>query len=86
MLRKTIRNILSASTTGSVIFPRAWMHWVGGLDIVVLSIAAMIQPGLVAKRIDITEDYEGDEVVILTNSEQLADLNERWNPQKVKKE
>ena len=29
---------------------------------------------------------EGDEVVVLTDSEHLADLNERWNPQEVKKE
>lgn len=29
---------------------------------------------------------EGDEVVILTDSEHLADLNERWNPQEVKEE
>ena len=36
------------------------MQWVGGLGIVVLSIAAMIQPGLVAKRLDIAEDYEND--------------------------
>jgi trk system potassium uptake protein TrkH len=32
------------------LFARAWMQWVGGLGIVVLSLAIMIQPGLVAKR------------------------------------
>ena len=42
------------------LFARAWMQWVGGLGIVVLSIAAMIQPGLAAKRLDIAEDYEDD--------------------------
>jgi Trk-type K+ transport system membrane component len=36
------------------------MQWVGGLGIVVLFIAAMIQPGLAAKRLDITEDFEDD--------------------------
>jgi trk system potassium uptake protein TrkH len=42
------------------LFARAWMQWVGGLGIVVLSIAAMIQPGLAAKRLDLEEDYEND--------------------------
>jgi trk system potassium uptake protein TrkH len=42
------------------LFSRAWMQWVGGLGIVVLSLAVMIQPGLVAKRLDIEEDYEND--------------------------
>jgi trk system potassium uptake protein TrkH len=42
------------------LFARVWMQWVGGLGIVVLSIATMIQPGLAAKRLDITEDYEND--------------------------
>jgi trk system potassium uptake protein TrkH len=42
------------------VFSRAWMQWVGGLGIVVLSVAAMIRPGLAAKRLDLTEDYEND--------------------------
>jgi trk system potassium uptake protein TrkH len=42
------------------LFARAWTQWVGGLGIVVLSIAAMMQPGLAAKRLDISEDYEND--------------------------
>jgi len=46
--------------TETFLFSRAWMQWVGGLGIVVLSIAAMMQPGLVAKRLDISEDYEND--------------------------
>ncbi|MGD8471614.1 MAG: TrkH family potassium uptake protein [Desulfobacteraceae bacterium] len=42
------------------LFARAWMQWVGGLGIVVLSLAVMIQPGLVAKRLGDMEDYEED--------------------------
>jgi trk system potassium uptake protein TrkH len=42
------------------LFARAWMQWVGGLGIVALSLAVMIQPGLVAKRLGDMEDYEED--------------------------
>jgi trk system potassium uptake protein TrkH len=42
------------------LFARAWMQWVGGLGIVVLSLATLIQPGLVAKRLGDHEDYEDD--------------------------
>jgi len=42
------------------LFSRAWMQWVGGLGIVILSVATMIQPGLAAKRIGDLEDYEDD--------------------------
>jgi trk system potassium uptake protein TrkH len=42
------------------LFSRAWMQWVGGLGIVILAVATMIRPGLVAKRIGDLEDYEGD--------------------------
>jgi trk system potassium uptake protein TrkH len=42
------------------LFARAWMQWVGGLGIVVLSLAVMIQPGLVAKRLGDMEEYEDD--------------------------
>jgi trk system potassium uptake protein TrkH len=42
------------------LFARAWMQWLGGLGIVVLSLAVMIQPGLVAKRLGDMEDYEED--------------------------
>jgi trk system potassium uptake protein TrkH len=42
------------------LFSRAWMQWVGGLGIVVLCVAAMLKPGLAAKRLDLTEDYESD--------------------------
>ncbi|MFP3899194.1 MAG: TrkH family potassium uptake protein [Dehalococcoidia bacterium] len=42
------------------LFSRAWMQWIGGLGIVVLSVAIMIRPGLAAKRIGDLEDYEED--------------------------
>jgi trk system potassium uptake protein TrkH len=42
------------------LFSRAWMQWVGGLGIVILFVATMIQPGLAAKRIGDLEDYEAD--------------------------
>lgn len=42
------------------LFARAWMQWVGGLGIVVLSLATLIQPGLAAKRLGDHEDYEDD--------------------------
>jgi trk system potassium uptake protein TrkH len=42
------------------LFARAWMQWLGGLGIVVLFLAVMIQPGLVAKRLGDMEDYEDD--------------------------
>jgi trk system potassium uptake protein TrkH len=40
------------------LFSRSWMQWVGGLGIVILSVATMIRPGLAAKRIGDLEDYE----------------------------
>ena len=42
------------------LFARAWMQWVGGLGIVVLSLAVVIQPGMVAKRLGDMEDYQED--------------------------
>jgi trk system potassium uptake protein TrkH len=42
------------------LFSRSWMQWVGGLGIVILFVATMIRPGLVAKRIGDLEDYEAD--------------------------
>lgn len=41
--------------TETFLFSRAWMQWVGGLGIVILGMAALIQPGLAAKRLDIAE-------------------------------
>lgn len=49
-----------AEKSATFLFSRAWMQWMGGLGIVVLSLATMIQPGLVAKRIGDKEDYEED--------------------------
>jgi len=49
-----------ADKPDTFLFARAWMQWIGGLGIVVLSLAAMIQPGLVAKRLGDLEDYEED--------------------------
>lgn len=49
-----------ANKPETFLFARAWMQWVGGLGIVVLSLAVMIQPGLVAKRLGDIEDYEED--------------------------
>ncbi|MGD1967532.1 MAG: potassium transporter TrkG [Desulfobacterales bacterium] len=49
-----------ADKPDSFLFARAWMQWVGGLGIVVLSLAVLIQPGMVAKRLGDMEDYEED--------------------------
>ena len=42
------------------LFARAWMQWYGGLGIVVLALAVMIQPGQTAKRMGDMGDYEDD--------------------------
>ncbi len=39
----------------TLLFSRAWMQWYGGLGIVVLSLALVMQPGLVAKGLAATE-------------------------------
>lgn len=44
------------------LFSRAWMQWYGGLGIVVLSLALVLQPGLVAKSLDVTETETDDPV------------------------
>ena len=44
------------------LFARAWMQWYGGLGIVVLSLALVMQPGLLAKGLAITET-ESDDLV-----------------------
>lgn len=49
-----------AAKPQTFLFARAWMQWVGGLGIVVLSLMVMIQPGLVAKRLGDMQDYEED--------------------------
>ncbi|MGA7104724.1 MAG: potassium transporter TrkG [Candidatus Deferrimicrobiaceae bacterium] len=42
------------------LFSRAWMQWYGGLGIVVLSLALVMQPGLVAKGLAGTETETDD--------------------------
>ncbi len=42
------------------LFSRAWMQWIGGLGIVVFSLAIMIKPGFAAKIISGMEYYEDD--------------------------
>jgi trk/ktr system potassium uptake protein len=42
------------------LFARAWMQWYGGLGIVVLSMALVMQPGLVAKSLTVTETETDD--------------------------
>jgi len=44
------------------LFARAWMQWYGGLGIVVLSLALVMHPGLVAKGLAVTE-AETDDLV-----------------------
>ena len=44
------------------LFARAWMQWYGGLGIIVLSLALVIQPGLVAKGLAASE-IETDDLV-----------------------
>jgi trk system potassium uptake protein TrkH len=65
-------NVSAVTTTGltttatvldkpdTFLFARAWLQWVGGLGIVVLSLAVTIQPGLAAKRIGGMEGFEED--------------------------
>ena len=42
------------------LFARAWMQWYGGLGIVVLSLALVMQPGLLAKGLAATETETDD--------------------------
>jgi trk system potassium uptake protein len=44
----------------SFLFARAWMQWYGGLGIVALSLALVFQPGIVAKRLAVTESSDDD--------------------------
>lgn len=44
-----------ADTTPIFLFARAWMQWYGGLGIVILSLAFVIQPGQAAKGLAATE-------------------------------
>lgn len=42
------------------LFARAWMQWYGGLGIVVLALAVLIEPGQAARRLGDLDDYEDD--------------------------
>ncbi|GAB6145493.1 TrkH family potassium uptake protein [Desulfocicer niacini] len=42
------------------LFARAWMQWYGGLGIVILALAVMIEPGQAARRLGDLGDYEED--------------------------
>jgi trk system potassium uptake protein TrkH len=42
------------------LFARAWMQWDGGLGVVILSLALVMQPGLVAKGLAVTEAETDD--------------------------
>lgn len=42
------------------LFSRAWLQWYGGIGIVVLSLAFMVQPGLAAKGLATAENIEED--------------------------
>ena len=44
------------------LFARAWMQWYGGLGVVVLSLALIMQPGVVSKGLAVTE-AETDDLV-----------------------
>ncbi|MGE0683593.1 MAG: TrkH family potassium uptake protein [Candidatus Binatia bacterium] len=44
----------------SFLFARAWMQWYGGLGIVVLSLALVVEPGLAAKGLAMTESGQDD--------------------------
>ena len=47
----------------SFLFARAWTQWIGGLGIVVLSLAILIQPGTMARKLgDDFREYEKDPV------------------------
>lgn len=56
----TTATLIDAPAT--FLFTRAWMQWYGGLGIVILSLALVIQPGLAAKGLAVTET-ESDDLV-----------------------
>ena len=49
-----------AGAPATFLFARAWMQWYGGLGIVVLSLALVIQPGLGAKGLAVAEAENED--------------------------
>jgi trk system potassium uptake protein TrkH len=49
-----------ADAPSAFLFSRAWMQWYGGLGIVVLALALVMQPGLQAKGLAVNEVEAGD--------------------------
>lgn len=47
----------------SFLFARAWMQWYGGLGIVILSLALLVRPGLVAKDLAVAESVPDDDLI-----------------------
>jgi len=41
-------------------FARAWMQWYGGLGIVILSLALIVEPGMASKGLGVTESIDDD--------------------------
>ncbi len=54
----TMATLVGAPAT--FLFGRAWMQWYGGLGIIVFSLAFVIQPGLLAKNLAVTETETDD--------------------------
>jgi len=49
-----------AGAPATFLFSRAWMQWYGGLGIVILSLGLVMQPGVVAKGLAVTETEAHD--------------------------
>ena len=49
-----------AGASSVFLFSRAWMQWYGGLGIVVLALALVMQPGLLAKGLAVNESEAAD--------------------------
>jgi trk/ktr system potassium uptake protein len=52
-----------ADASPAFLFARAWMQWYGGLGFVVLSLALVVRPGLVAKGLAASETRSEDDLV-----------------------
>lgn len=52
-----------AEVSPAFLFTRAWMQWYGGLGFVVLSLALVMRPGLVAKGLASSETHAEDDLV-----------------------
>jgi len=47
-------------TPATLLFLRAWLQWFGGLGFVVLSLGFVVQPGIVARRLAVSEQAPDD--------------------------